>query len=129
MPIIDEAMSLDPDMIFGWRPQVECTSPPIPLYFDFIEHPIGIYNFQYDTLVYQEMRPKDSYQMHQHLANLQGKYLPSYQFKYPKFHDCGKFKYDDLLNDLFGDRSEKGSAQSATLSYLGPKFEYVGMNP
>lgn len=63
MPLIEEgASSLDPDMIFGWRPQIECTSPPIPLYFDFIEHPLGIYNFgKGDTVVYQDRRPKDTY--------------------------------------------------------------------
>ncbi|TNV86843.1 hypothetical protein FGO68_gene16193 [Halteria grandinella] len=129
-------MTLDPDMIFGWRPQVECTSPPIPLFFDFTDHPIHIYKFhrdntlyERDILVYQERRPKDSYQLHQWLANKQGRYMNSYQFKYPKFHDIGKFKYDDLLRDLFGDRSEQGAAQSATLSYLGPEFQFVGTNP
>jgi len=45
MPLVQEGISLEPDMIFGWRPQIECTSPPIPLYFDFIEHPVSIYNF------------------------------------------------------------------------------------
>lgn len=41
-------------------------------------------------------------------------------FKYPKFHDCGKFKYDSLLKELFGD--ERGSD--------GNKEEYTtGMDP
>lgn len=28
-------------------------------------------------------------------------FLTSYHFKYPKFHDCGKFKYEKLLEDIF----------------------------
>jgi len=69
MPLVEEGISLEPDMVFGWQPQVECTTPPIPLYFDFVEHPVGIYNFTNfytnfggkDVLVYQGYRPSDSY--------------------------------------------------------------------
>ena len=54
LPLIKEGISLEPDMIFGWKPQVECTSPPIPLYFDFVGHSLYLYQFGYnkDILVY-----------------------------------------------------------------------------
>ncbi len=56
--------------------------------------------------------------------------LPSYQFKYPKFYDCGKFKYDKLLGDLFGDRSESTMKKfSGCFSHLSEEFEFTGMNP
>jgi hypothetical protein len=56
--------------------------------------------------------------------------LPSYQFKYPKFYDCGKFKYDKMLMDLFGDRSESTMQKtSGCLSHLSDEFEFTGMNP
>jgi hypothetical protein len=56
--------------------------------------------------------------------------LPSYQFKYPKFFDCGKFKYDKLLTDIFGDRSESTMKKfSGCLSHLSEEFEFTGMNP
>ncbi len=56
-----------PDMKFGWKPEVKCSHPPIPLYFDFVEHNLHIYWFddedieKFDILVYQENRMKDSY--------------------------------------------------------------------
>ena len=55
-----------PDMKFGWKPEVKCSHPPIPLYFDFVEHRLHPYRFEEDmensdVLVYQQSRPKDSY--------------------------------------------------------------------
>jgi hypothetical protein len=66
MPLVQEGISLETDMIFGWRPKIESMSPPIPLYFDFIEHPIKAYNLTggLNTVVYQGHRPKNSYQVH-----------------------------------------------------------------
>ena len=56
--------------------------------------------------------------------------LASYQFKYPKFFDSGKFKYDKLLMDLFGDRSESTMKMfSGCLSHMSEEFEFTGMNP
>jgi hypothetical protein len=45
MPIIKGGASLGPDMMFGWKPEVKCSHPPIPLYFDFVEHKMSPYIF------------------------------------------------------------------------------------
>lgn len=47
-----------PDMKFGWKPEVKCSHPPIPLYFDFVEHKLHPYNLEdedeeNDIIVYQ----------------------------------------------------------------------------
>ena len=36
--LIKEGISMKPDMMFGWKPEVETSNPPIPFYFDFVEH-------------------------------------------------------------------------------------------
>ena len=36
MPLIKPGTSMMPDMKFGWKPEVKCSHPPIPLYFDFV---------------------------------------------------------------------------------------------
>ena len=36
MPLIKTGQSMMPDMKFGWKPEVKCSNPPIPLYFDFV---------------------------------------------------------------------------------------------
>lgn len=36
MPLIKAGSSMMPDMKFGWKPEVKCSHPPIPLYFDFV---------------------------------------------------------------------------------------------
>ncbi len=38
-----------PDMMFGWKPEVKCSHPPIPLYFDFVQHRLHIYQFGDDV--------------------------------------------------------------------------------
>lgn len=43
MPLIKAGTSLMPDMKFGWKPEVKCSHPPIPLYFDFVDHQFNIY--------------------------------------------------------------------------------------
>ena len=43
MPLIKTGTSMMPDMKFGWKPELKCTHPPIPLYFDFVEHRLNIY--------------------------------------------------------------------------------------
>jgi hypothetical protein len=62
-----------PDMKFGWKPEVKCSHPPIPLYFDFVEHRLQHYDFgeenALDCLIYQERRTLDSYAMHKRFAN------------------------------------------------------------
>jgi hypothetical protein len=43
MNLIKHGVSLKPDMIFGWKPEVEASNPPIPFYFDFVEHNLWRY--------------------------------------------------------------------------------------
>lgn len=38
MPLIKTGSSMMPDMKFGWKPEVKTSNPPIPLYFDFVQH-------------------------------------------------------------------------------------------
>jgi hypothetical protein len=57
-----------------------------------------------------------------------GRSLHTYSFKYPKFYDTGKFKYDKLLAELFGEGRADTSATGA-LSYLSDEFQFTGMNP
>ena len=40
----------------------------------------------------------------------------SYPFKFPKHHEVGKFKYDKILNELFGDYAEGGATAVAGAS-------------
>jgi len=51
MPLIrhtGQGASMMPDMKFGWKPEVKTTHPPIPLYFDFVEHKMHPYHFGED---------------------------------------------------------------------------------
>ena len=43
-------------------------NPPIPLYFDFIEHPLDNYSNS-EPVIFLGFRPKDSYEMHHAYAN------------------------------------------------------------
>jgi hypothetical protein len=45
LPLIKTGTSMAPDMKFGWKPEVKCSHPPIPLYFDFVEHRLHPYIF------------------------------------------------------------------------------------
>lgn len=84
--LIRQGISMKPDMIFGWKPEVETSNPPIPLYFDFVEHPLNAYHIENgnDVIVYQERRPKDSYTLHKWLANQElHNGVSSYSFKFP----------------------------------------------
>ena len=74
MPLIKSGASLMPDMKFGWRPEVKCSHPPIPLYFDFVEHKLDQYNITdeiegADVIIFDNWRPSDSYQLHKKIAN------------------------------------------------------------
>ena len=105
-----------PDMKFGWKPEVKTSNPPIPLYFDFVRHRMHIYHFGRiskdplgpfsDVFVYQQKRFNDSYQMHKAYAN-QHLYngTSSYKFNFPKHHVGGKYNYDGLLEQIFGQRN------------------------
>jgi hypothetical protein len=126
LPLIKTGSSMMPDMKFGWKPEVKCSHPPIPLYFDFVEHRLQLYDFEeedgQDCLVYKERRTLDSYAMHKRFANkiLQNGMI-SYRFNFPKNHDGGRFNYDGLLEQIFGSRVMQREAEDPD--------EFVGMNP
>ena len=65
MPLYTGQASMQPDMKFGWKPEVRCSHPPIPLYFNFVEHRLHTYRFdeteESDVVIYQEKRPTDTY--------------------------------------------------------------------
>lgn len=63
--------SLEPDMLFGWRPKVTSQGGPIPLRFDHEELPIAE-NPMTETpypVIYYGARPKDSIEMHLQITN------------------------------------------------------------
>ena len=126
LPLIKTGTSMAPDMKFGWKPEVKCSHPPIPLYFDFVEHRLHPYVFDdiltSDCIVHQEKRSLDSYGMHKRFANmplLNG--TTSYRFNFPKNHDGGRFNYDGLLEQIFGSREMARGTDDPD--------DFVGMNP
>ena len=54
--------------LLSWRPNLSMANPPIPLYFDFIEHPLDNYSNS-EPVIFLGFRPKDSYEMHHAYAN------------------------------------------------------------
>ena len=128
MPLIKGQNSLLPDMKFGWKPEVKTSHPPIPLYFDFVEHNLSLYNFgesaeevETDTLVYQGQRFVDSYKMHKQYANSQVvNGHQTYKFNFPKNHEGGRFVDDGFVSKIFGTRD---------LERIDDSSEFVGMNP
>ena len=126
MPLIKTGASMQPDMKFGWKPEVKCSHPPIPLYFDFVQHRLHPYHFDdyqtSDVMVYRERRSHDSYQMHKRFANKQLQNgTMSYKFNFPKNHDGGRFNYDGLLEQIFGSGDMQKEADDPD--------EFIGMNP
>ena len=127
MPLIRVGTSMMPDMKFGWKPEVKTSHPPIPLYFDFVEHNFSFYNFgedllASDALVYTENRPQDSYKLHKMFANKQlMNGTTSYKFNFPKNHEGGRFVDDGLLTKIFGSKTIEKSVNDPD--------EFVGMNP
>ena len=59
MPLIKTGTSLVPDMKFGWKPEVKCSHPPIPLYFDFIQPLLYIYNLDNQEYNNNNQNPTD----------------------------------------------------------------------
>ena len=55
-------------MKFGWKPEVSIAVPPVPLYFDFLNHPYDEFRVE-DTIIYNGFRPKTSFQMHEEYSN------------------------------------------------------------
>ena len=80
LPLIQKKYSLEPDMIFGWKPKVPKSSP-IPL--DFGLNPLPVTKDQSDQkfpVVYLGYRPPNSHSMHKHFSTTS---TYSYLFKSP----------------------------------------------
>ena len=101
-------------MKFGWKPQISKGTPPIPLYFDFIEHPYWEFE-ENDQIIYYGFRPKTSFELHERFSN---KSLPfAYPFDFPSHYKIGQFRYDGPFRKLsrFTDNNYER--------------EFTGMNP
>jgi len=117
------------DMKFGWKPQVEFKSAPIPLYFNFCEHPMYTYyreQASYDgsfdgnapKIIYYGFRPRDSFEMHRNFVKPQEN---SYEFEFPKFYglEGANAFYDSFFEDLLeGEQPQKEEQR-----------EFIGMSP
>lgn len=86
-----------PDMKFGWRPKISQGTPPIPLYFDFLEHPFWEFSEE-DVIMYYGFRPKTSFELHEKYSN---KSVPlAYPFVFPSHYKIGCFKYEGAFSKL-----------------------------
>ena len=112
LPLIKTKHSLLPDMKFGWRPEVSISTPPIPLYFDFLEHPYEDFRYN-DDIVYNGFRPKTSFVMHEEFSNKHN----SYSFSFPNHHKISNFKYEGAFEKLLKFWSQEDER------------DFVGMNP
>ena len=101
-------------MKFGWRPQISQGTPPIPLYFDFLEHPYWEFK-ESDRIVYYGFRPRTSFELHEKFSN---KALPfAYNFTFPNHYKIGKFRYEGPF------------AKLAKFTDNDGEREFTGMNP
>ena len=82
MPLIHSGVSMEPDMKFGWKPKIDISGAPIPLYYDFepFEIPVNPLTHEEYEPLYLGTRPKHSIEVHKTFANKQNK---SYNFKFP----------------------------------------------
>lgn len=101
------------------------------MYFDFIEHNFGPYNFEEefdktDVVVYQGQRFSDSYSMHKKYANknLCNGTL-SYKFNFPKNHENGRFVDDGLIQKIFGSKMMEKDNELDEFSGMNPDCEEV----
>ena len=71
MPLIRSGVSMQSDMRMGWRPQIEVTGAPIPLYYDFegFRMPLNEATGKEFVPLYYGPRFKHSLEMHKHFAN------------------------------------------------------------
>ena len=114
LPLIKGNHSLIPDMKFGWKPQINQGKPPIPLYFDFLEHPYWEFKEE-DEIIYYGFRPRTSFELHEKFSN---KNLPfAYPFNFPNHYKIGQFKYEGPF------------AKLARFSDNDWEREFTGMNP
>jgi hypothetical protein len=102
-----------PDMKFGWRPEVDVSTPPVPLFFDFLSHPYDEFRGE-DKIVYNGFRPKTSFQLHEEYSN---KKWNSYTFSFPSHYKIGNYKYEGAFEKLLKFWSEEDDR------------EFTGMNP
>ena len=127
MPLIKSGGSMVPDMKFGWKPEIRVSNPPIPLFFDFTEHNMDIYNFQEnleesDALVYVGSRPINSYKMHKAFANNNlNNGATSYRFNFPKHYEGARFADSGLFEQIFGSRDAHRENEDPE--------DFIGMNP
>ena len=101
-------------MKFGWRPKITHGTPPIPLYFDFLEHPYWEFK-EIDTIVYYGFRPKTSFDLHEKFSNKTNSF--GYQFTFPSHYKISQFKYEGAYEKL------------ARFWDFNSNQEFVGMNP
>lgn len=114
LPLIKGNHSLLPDMKFGWKPNITKGTPPIPLYFDFLEHPFWEFKDE-DLVLYYGFRPKTSFEMHEQFSNRAN--LFSYPYTFPQHYKLGSYKYEGAYAKL--------SKFVDTHDWR----EFVGMNP
>jgi hypothetical protein len=71
MPLIKSGVSIQSDLKLGWRPQIDVTGAPIPLYYDFEPFSIPVNPMtgkSYEPL-YLGPRFKHSIELHKEFAN------------------------------------------------------------
>lgn len=70
LPLVEQEYSLEPDMLFGWKPKAPSSNGPIPLNFGLRELPAAV-NFATELpypVIYNGFRPTDSINMHRELS-------------------------------------------------------------
>lgn len=83
LPLVTPTYSLEPDMIFGWRPKNLINSGPIPLIFDCdFPDTFNLLINKTNKPIYNGPRPKDSFTIHHHLASSKYSNYP-YNFSDP----------------------------------------------
>lgn len=103
-----------PDMKFGWRPTITQGTPPIPLYFDFLEHPYWEFKEE-DEIIYYGFRPRTSFDLHEKFSH---KRVPfAYPFTFPSHYKIGQFRYEGPFAKLAKFKDNEDDR------------EFIGMNP
>ncbi|CAG9325818.1 unnamed protein product [Blepharisma stoltei] len=83
LPLVQKNYSLEPDMIFGWKPKTLTNGGPIPLYFHYNNLPV-LTDIQTNTkseVIYHGYRPRDTFAMHKFFTQAKGAY--PYDFSTP----------------------------------------------
>lgn len=101
LPLIQKKYSLEPDMIFGWKPKVP-KSTPIPL--DFGLNPLPVSKDQNDQkfpVIYIGYRPQNSHSMHKYFSDAS---TYNYLFKSPAAIDI-KYNHKSITK-FYGMKAE-----------------------